>query len=62
MTDKQLARLISRRDRLASELASVEPRVRAAINEFSRGRGYMIPLRIEQVRPLVGLNSHGAGR
>jgi transposase len=59
MTEKQLKTLIARRDRLAAELAAIEPQVRRAINEFGREKGYLIPLRIEQVRPLVGLTSHG---
>lgn len=59
MNDKKLAMLIRRRDRLAAELAEIEPRVRAAINEFSREQGYLIPLRIEKVRPMIGLDSHG---
>lgn len=59
MNEKRLAMLIKRRDRLAAELAEIEPRVRAAINEFGREKGYLIPLRIEQVRPMLGMDSHG---
>lgn len=59
MNQKQLAALIRRRDRLAAELAAMEPRIRAAISEFSREQGYLVSLRIEQVRPLIGLDSHG---
>jgi hypothetical protein len=59
VNEKRLATLIRRRDRLAAELADTEKRVRAAINEFSRERGFLIPLRIEKVRPLLGMDSHG---
>lgn len=59
MTDKQLKRLIQRRDRLAAELAAIEPQVRAAINEFGRERGYLSALRIEAARSMVGLTRQG---
>ena len=56
---RRLALLIKRRDRLAAELAAIEPRVRAAISEFSKEQGYLLPLRIERVRPMLGMDSHG---
>jgi transposase len=59
MNEKRLAMLIQRRDRLTRELREVEPRLRAAINQFGKEQGYLIPLRIEQVRPMVGLDVHG---
>lgn len=57
MTQKQLKTLIARRDRLAAELAAIEPQVRRAISDFSRDQGYLMALRIERVRPMLGLTN-----
>jgi len=52
--------MIRRRDRLAADLANMDKRVRLAIVEYSREQGFLVPLRIEKVRPMLGLDSHGA--
>jgi hypothetical protein len=49
--------MIRRRDRLAAELAEAEKRVRAGINDFSREKGFLVSLRIEQVRPMLGMGN-----
>jgi len=55
MTDSEMKKLIARHDRLKAEIDRVRPQVQQAIIQFGRQRGYLIPLRIEQVRPLIGL-------
>lgn len=59
ITSKRLAALVRRRDRLASELAALEPEIQVGIIDFSRQHGFCIPLRIEQVRPMLGMDSTG---
>lgn len=58
MTEKQMRQLIERHDRLKAELDRLRPQVTRAVVEFGRERGYLIPLRIEQVKPMVGLPSN----
>ena len=55
MTEREVKKLIERHDRLKAEMDRVRPQVQQAIIQFGRQRGYLIPLRIEQVRPLIGL-------
>jgi hypothetical protein len=55
MTDNEMKKLIARHDRLKAEMEQLRPQVQKAVIQFGRQRGYLLPLRIEQVRPLVGL-------
>jgi len=55
MSNAQLKHLIARKDRLEAELRQIERHVQEGIREFSRNEGYLFPLRIEKVRPMVGL-------
>ena len=55
MTDNEMKKLIARHDRLKAELDRLRPQVQQAVCKFSRQNGYLFPLRIEQVRPLIGL-------
>lgn len=57
VNERRLATMIRRRDRLAAELAEAEKRVRAGINDFSREKGFLVSLRIEQVRPMLGMGN-----
>jgi transposase len=60
MSNKSLATLIRRRDRLVAELAEIEPRIKEEIVGFSKVRGYLVSLRIEQVRSMLGMENSGS--
>lgn len=48
--ETELKRLLPQRDRLAAQLAQVERRIGEAAVNFSKARGFMFPLRPEQIR------------
>jgi len=48
--ETELKRLLPQRERLMAQLAQVDRRIGAAALTFSKSRGYMFPLRPEQIK------------